>query len=302
MRNAFVRALSEQMNSNKDTLLLTADLGWNSFDQIRERYPGQFINMGLTEQAMVGVSAGMSKMGKNVYVYSIIPFLFYRAFEQIRDDVCYPDLPVRFVGTGAGFAYGEAGSTHHPFEDLRVASALPNLVILNPSDPKEVSAFLEKVISIKHPLFLRLGRNGEPIIHKMHNSIKIGKALKLADGERVLIISTGAVTKIALDVSKLLNIHNEVVEVLEIHTFKPFDEETVRNEADGKDLVITIEDNNGALEEKVAKALFGARIRTKFLSFKAPDQFTHISATTEYLLESYGISAKNIVKHVNQEI
>ena len=302
VRNAFVRGLYEQMEVDKDTVLLTADLGWNSFDQIRRKYPDQFVNLGLAEQAMAGVSAGMSKMGKNVFIYSIIPFLLYRAFEQIRNDICYPDLAVRLVGTGAGFAYGAAGSTHHPFEDLRIVAALPNIVVLNPSDPNEVELFLKKTKEVKHPLYMRIGRNGEPIVHQKHNKIVIGEALKLTKGEDVLIISTGLVTKLALEVSEILNSRNEIAEVLEIHTFKPFDDETVKKEAEGKRLVVTIEDNNGALEERVAISLVNTNGKSKFLSFKVPNQFAHISAKSDYILGSYGINTPNITNQIKRAL
>lgn len=298
MRNAFVRGLLEQMETDKNIVLLTADLGWNSFDRIRELYPKQFINMGLSEQAMAGVAGGMAKMGKDVFIYSIIPFLLYRAFEQIRNDICYPDLPVKLVGTGAGFAYGEAGSTHHSFEDLKIAAALPNMIVLSPSDPKEVEVFLSKLKYLRHPVFMRLGRNGEPVLHQQHKNIVIGKSLKLTEGEDILIISTGVVTKIALEVAETLNSKSEVAEVLEMHTFKPFDDESVINSANGKKLVITVEDNNGALEERVAKALLSEGIGTKLMSFSVPDQFTHIAAKGDYLLNSYGIGSSNILQRI----
>jgi transketolase len=247
---------------------------------------------------MVASDYGVAKMGKNILIYSIIPFILYRAFEQIRNDICYPDLPVKLIGTGAGFAYGEAGSTSHPFKDPRIAAALPNITVLSPSDPKEVEVFISKIRDLKHPVFMRLGRNGEPILHNKHKSILMGRALKLTEGEDVLIISTGAVTKVALEVAKSLNLRREVAEVLEMHTFKPFDDQSVVHSAQDKKLVITIEDNNGALEERVAKALASNGINTKFMSFSVPDQFTHIAAKPEYLMNSYGISYNNIIARI----
>ena len=300
MRNAFVKGLLERMENDKNVVLLSADLGWNSFDRIRETYPSRFVNMGLAEQAMVGVAAGMTKMGKDVFTYSIIPFLLYRALEHVRNDICYPDLPVKLIGTGAGFAYGEAGSTHHPFEDLRIAAALPNMIVLSPSDPKEVEVFISKIRDLKHPVFMRLGRNGEPILHNKHKSILMGRALKLTEGDAVLIISTGAVTKVALEVAQSLNLRREVVEVLEMHTFKPFDDQSIVNSAQNKKLVITIEDNNGALEERVAKALVVNGINTTFTAFKVPDQFTHVAAKPDYLMNYYGISSNNIIAMIKR--
>lgn len=298
MRNTFVKGLSERMATDSNVVLLTADLGWNSFDRIRELYPKQFVNIGLAEQAMAGIAAGMAKMGKEVFIYSIIPFLLYRAFEQIRNDICYPDLPVRLVGTGAGLAYGEAGSTHHPLEDLRIAAALPNMIVLSPSDPKEVEMFMSLMRDMNHPVFMRLGRTREPVLHNKHKSVVVGKALRLIEGDDVLLISTGIVTKVALEVAKGLNSKSIAAELLEMHTFKPFDDESVVNSAYGKKLVITVEDNNGALAERVAKALLDRGIKTKFMSFNIPDQFTHISARPEYLMNTYGISYDNIIEKI----
>lgn len=290
--------LTELMKEDKNTMLLTADLGWNSFDHIRENYSSQFMNLGLSEQAMVGIAAGMAKMGKNVFAYSIIPFLIYRAFEQLRNDICYHDLPVRLVGTGAGFAYGEAGSTHHPFEDLRVAGALPNLVILNPSDQIEVKIFLQKMKGLNHPVYMRLGRSGEPILHDKLLKIDVGKPLKLNNGEDVLIISTGTVTGVAIAAAKKLNAVKEVAEVLEIHTFKPFDDGTIRKEAEGKKVVVTIEDNNGALEDKVANALINTHKSYNFISFRTPDQFAHTAGRSTYMLDLYGITSQKVIERV----
>ena len=293
-----MEGLTELMKKDKHTMLLTGDLGWNSFDQIRENYSSQFMNIGLSEQAMVGIAAGMAKMGKNVFVYSIIPFLMYRAFEQVRNDICYHDLPVRLVGTGAGLAYGEAGSTHHPFEDLRIAGALPNLVILNPSDPIEVKILLQKMRELNHPVYMRLGRSGEPILHNKQEKINVGEALKLTNGEDVLLISTGTVTGVAIAVAEKLNAKKDIAEVLEIHTFKPFDDETIREEAEGKKVVVTIEDNNGALEDKVANALINTHKSYKFMSFGTPDQFAHTAGRSAYMLELYGITSQKVIERI----
>jgi transketolase len=307
MRNAFVNGLLNIMERERNkgrelTYLLTGDIGFSAFEKIREEHPKQFMNMGLSEQNMVGVSAGMASLGKKVFVYSIIPFFLYRAFEQVRNDICYSNLPIRMVGTGAGLAYANAGITHQPLEDLRIADALPNLTILSPSDPKEVELFMQKIDSIKGPAYMRLSRNGEPMLHGEDLRIDIGKALRLTTGDRILIVSSGILTKVALEVADMLNKEEKnTVEVLEIHTFKPFDHSAVISSAKGKELVITIEDDTGALAEKVATALAGKEIQ-HFLSFKLPDEFTHVSGTTEYLFKSYGISASDIYRKIKGTI
>ena len=306
MRTAFVNSLLRIMDREhsegiEKTCLIVGDLGFSVFEELKERYPRRFLNAGVSEQNMAGISSGMAMLGKNVFIYSIIPFVLYRAFEQIRNDICYHNLPVRIIGVGAGLAYADAGATHHPIEDLRVAGSIPNLTILNPSDPKEVETLMGLIEKIQGPVYMRLARNGDPVLHDKHSLIRIGKALKLTGGQQVLIITGGTLTKIALDAANELNKDEDVVEVLEIHTFKPFDNDAVKNASTGKKVIVTIEDNNGALEEKVAAALAGTGSQ-RFISFKLPDQFTHVSGTRDYLFSSYGITPDNICKRIREAL
>lgn len=307
MRNAFTTELSviiekEESKKIKKTYLLTGDLGFAVFDEIKKKYPERVINSGISEQNMVGTASGMAMLGKDVFIYSIIPFLLYRTFEQVRNDICYPNLPVKLIGVGASLSYADAGATHHPLEDLKVADSLINLTVLSPSDPEEVRVLMKQIHTINGPVYMRITRNGEPIIHNKHSEIKLGKALKLIEGRDVLIISTGVVTKIALEAADIISKEKrKSVEVLEIHTFKPFDYDTVRKEALGKNLVVSVEDNTGALSEKVASAILGLE-KPKLISFKLPNEFTHISGTRDYLFDTYGISTKEIVSAIRKEI
>jgi len=304
MRNAFTNALIDKFKKEKEkgdlnSFLLTGDLGFSAFEKIRENYPEHFINMGLSEQNMISVAGGMAYLGKKVYVYSIIPFLLYRTFEQIRNDVCYPNLSVVLVGVGSGVVYANSGPTHHAIEDLKVADALPNITILSPSDPREVSIFMQKIDKINSPVYLRLSRNGEPIIHNKHGEIKIGKPLELSKGSEVLIISIGAITKVAIDVARKLNSEEgNFAELLEVHTFKPFDYKKIAEVAKNKKLVITLEENTGALFEKVSVALNNMGIN--ILPFKLPDKFINFSGTEEYILDRYGISTEKVYKKIKK--
>lgn len=299
MRNTFAKELLSIMDREKEqgkklSYLITGDLGYSAFESIKENHADRYVNAGVSEQNMVGISAGLANYGKQVFVYSIIPFVMYRAFEQVRNDVCYPNLKVRIVGVGAGLAYADAGATHHPFEDLRVADSIPNLTILSPADPKEVGVFMQHIGEIKGPVYMRLSRNNDPTVHDKHGSMRIGKALKLVDGDAVLIVCTGILTRVALELAEMMNRKkSNTAEVLEVHTFKPFDNDAVRASANGKKLVITIEDNTGAFSEKVAAAIAGHG-SFHFVAFKLPDDFTHVSGTRDYLFEHYGITASSM--------
>src|SRR3989344_5477087 len=137
MRNTFIKTLEEKARNNKQIVLLTADLGFSVFENYKKKYPKQFINIGIAEQNMTGVASGMAMEGKIPFIYSIIPFVTMRNFEQIRNDICYQNLNVKIVGIGTGFYYGPYGRTHHGIEDIGIMRTLPNLIIFSPADEYE---------------------------------------------------------------------------------------------------------------------------------------------------------------------
>ncbi len=303
MRKAFANSLLEIMDrekEKKDTYLITGDLGFSVFEPIRERHPDRFINAGVSEQNMIGVSAGLALTKKKVFVYSIIPFLLYRPFEQVRNDICYHNLPVRLVGVGAGLAYSDAGSTHLPFEDLKVADSIPNLTILSPSDPTEVEIFMKQMEILNKPVYMRLAKTEPNIEHGKHNSIKIGRALELREGDKILIVSTGIMTRAAMELADMLDKEKGSVGVLEIHTLKPFDYPAIISAAEGKRLIVTIEDSTGALFDKVASSVTGMDL--KIIKFSLPDEFVHTAGSRDYLLDKYGLTARKMYEKIKEVV
>ena len=240
MRKTFAAELGKMMKDG-NTFLLSGDLGFSVFEDIKEKHADRYINMGVAEQNMLGVAAGMALAGKNVFVYSIIPFLLYRPFEQLRNDICYQNLPVRLVGVGAGFSYSDAGFTHHSIEDYGILKSLPNISILSPADPKEVSSLMQQVSKVEGPVYLRLSRNGEPILHDKHEKLKIGTALEISNGSDILFISAGSILGLALKVAKMLNDLGHSTQILNYHTIKPFDEQSLLRNAIDKKLIVTLE-------------------------------------------------------------
>ena len=175
MRKAFVNKLTELVSKNKNIYLLTGDLGFSVFDDFRNIFPENFVNMGLSEANMIGVASGMAMNGKYVFVYSIIPFITFRVLEQIRNDICLQNLPVKIIGVGEGLTYGTSGPTHHAIEDIGIMSSLPNMIVLSPGDPVEVEKLVEESINLKSPCYIRLGKNGEPAFNSPNTKIEIGK-------------------------------------------------------------------------------------------------------------------------------
>ncbi|MEM3860479.1 MAG: transketolase C-terminal domain-containing protein, partial [Candidatus Micrarchaeaceae archaeon] len=280
MRNRFAKEIEKKIEEG-NTYILTGDLGFSVFERIKERFPDKYIDIGLSEQNMIGVAAGMSIAGQNVFVYSIIPFLIYRAFEQVRDDVCYQNLPVRMVGVGAGLAYSDAGFTHQAIEDYGIMKTLPNVTILSPSDPDEVSVLMEQIENVNGPVYLRLSRSGETILHNLHKQIKIGRALRLKKGNDVLIISTGVLLKKAIEVSQMLESRNVSVEILHYHTLKPFDRESLLRSCEGKRLVVTVEEHliNTGIYSDVLQTLNLNSFSIKVIPFGLSEPIKQYSGT-----------------------
>ena len=177
MRKAFVNKLTQLVNKNKDIYLLTGDLGFSVFDEFKNNFHDNYLNVGVSESNMIGMAAGLALAGKQVFVYSIIPFVTLRCLEQIRNDLCYQRLPVKIIGVGEGLSYGTAGATHHALEDIAIMSALPEMTVIAPGDPKEVECAVANSLELKGPCYIRLGKTGEPILHKKGFSFEIGKAI-----------------------------------------------------------------------------------------------------------------------------
>src|SRR3990167_5486392 len=191
MRKGFVKALIELAQKDKDVLLITGDLGFNAFEPFIEKFPDQYINCGVAEQHMVGLAAGLALSGKKPYVYSIVPFLAFRALEQIRADVCYQNVNVKIVGVGGGFSYGSLGCTHVVMEDLAVMRTLPNMTVFSPSDSLETEALVHKIHETQSPTYLRLTNAGQNVVYQIRPDVKIGEPVVFERGKELAVIVTG---------------------------------------------------------------------------------------------------------------
>ena len=224
MRTTFATTLLSLAKKDRRIMLLTGDLGFSVFEDFQAQMPHQYINMGVAEQKMAGVAAGMAMDGFAPIIYSIVPFTTMRNFEQVRNDICYQNLNVKIVGVGAGFSYGPYGHTHHGLEDIGILRILPNLVILAPGDPVEVELATIAMMKYKGPVYLRLGKAGEPILHKKKPNFKIGKGLLVQDGKDVTIIATSTMLERAMIVAKMIRTS---VRVVSMPTIKPLDEKII---------------------------------------------------------------------------
>jgi transketolase len=190
MRKTFITTLVEEARSNDRIYLITPDIGYSVLEPFMHEFPDRFLNVGVAEQNAVSIAAGMALTGMIPYVYTIMPFVSMRPFEQIRVDVAYMNTNVRIVGVGAGFSYGSAGATHHSLEDIAIMRCIPNMTVVCPGDPWEVQQAIKESVHFRGPLFFRLGKQGEPVIHKESERFKIGKAIKVHEGNDLHLITT----------------------------------------------------------------------------------------------------------------
>ncbi len=243
MRDTFVKTLIELAKKDKNIELITGDLGFGVLKPFWEQLPDQFTNAGIAEQNMTGVAAGMALSGKNVFTYSIGNFPTLRCLEQIRNDCAYHNANVKIVCVGGGFVYGSLGMSHHATEDLAIMRALPNVVVMAPADLVEAEACTKALANYNGTAYLRLGRGGEKRIHKSIDNFEIGKAIRVHDGERVAIFSTGAIFEEVEAAYNLLKDKGYNPAVYTFPTVKPIDKKVIEQCARDFELIVTCEEH-----------------------------------------------------------
>lgn len=300
MRVAFVNTLLEMAKKNKRIMLLTGDLGFSVFEKYIEELPKQYLNMGVAEQNMTGVAAGMAMEGKIPLIYSIVPFVTMRNFEQIRNDICYQNLNVKIVGVGAGFSYGPYAHTHHGLEDIGVLRTLANLTILCPGDPIEAALATKAMLAHVGPVYLRLGRAGEPNIHKIIPSFKIGKGILIEDGKDITIIGTSNLLQRAWEVTTSLKEKGLSIRLISMHTIKPLNTQIILESAKKTPAIFTLEEHSivGGLGSAVSEVLAENRTNVIFKRIGVPDRFTKAMGNQEYMRRANGLSVEQIVETI----
>jgi transketolase len=299
VRNAFAAALERVVQVDDRVCLVLADLGWGVFDEIERLAPGRVINVGIAEQAMVGVAAGLAQAGKKAVAYSIAPFIASRAHDQVRVDVAAGAADVTLVGVGGGVAYGYLGLTHHAIDDLAAMRALPNMTVLAPCDPADAEAATESALALDGPVYLRLGKNGEPALLPAGSPFAIGRATSVRDGADITIASTGPILAEALGAADLLALQGIDAGVLHFATVKPIDVAAIISALARTGSILTLEEHStiggfgGAAAEVAAEAGIGRVLRAGF-----PDTFIHEVGSREHLLEHYCLDAAGVAARV----
>ena len=303
MRTAYCKTLHEIMSVDKRVFALTADIGFRNFDKIIADFPDRFINVGVAEANMMGIAAGLALSGKIPFTFTIAPFVTMRCLEQIRVDLCYHQLPVKIIGAGGGFVYGSQGTTHHAIEELGILRTLPGMTVVSPSDPVEVESAVRHSMELEGPIYIRIGRNHEPILSSNRNKFRIGKADIMREGSDISIITHGLVVKNALDAAGILNRDGIRARVLNMHTIKPIDREAIMRCAEETAGIITAEEHNiiGGLGSAVAEVLAEDFVNpVMFKRIGVNDTYIRMNAAHEELQQEYGLDASGIARVVRQ--
>lgn len=303
MRTAYLDALYDLASKDSRVYALISDNGAIVYDRFRKDFEKQYLNLGISEENMLGIAAGMANCGKIPFAYTIGAFLAYRALEFIRNDICLQNMNVKIVGTGAGETYSALGPTHHSTEDLGCLRSLPNLMIVSPASPMEVKKATVAAYEHNGPIYLRLGTNKEPEIYQSDYKFEIGKGVLVREGEDITLIATGSMVKDVLDVAELLQEDGIRARVINMHTIKPIDREIVLCAIEETGKIITVEDHNiiGGLGSAVAEVIAesGQAVMFRRMGLR---KFSRGYGLYDQIKEINGVGPKHIYNEIKSDL
>ncbi len=305
MRNAFAETMTSLAAEDRRLALLTGDIGNRLFDSFQHNYPDRFVNCGVAEANMVGVAAGLALAGMKPVTYTIASFATTRCLEQIRVDLCYHRVPVVIVGVGAGLAYAANGGTHHACEDIALLKALPEMTVLCPGDPWEVRQLLQAAIAQDGPVYIRLGKKGERVIHDGRPHITIGKSLIIKSGRDVCLISTGNMLSLVLETASLLEDQDISTQVVSMPTVKPLDQEFLREAFSKFSMIVTIEEHSskGGLGGSIAEWQSEHHVFTsQLVCIGTDDVFLHEGGGHDFARDFFGLTPLKMTKTIVSKV
>ncbi|HTW52978.1 MAG TPA: transketolase C-terminal domain-containing protein [Stellaceae bacterium] len=298
MRNMFAEALYKEATRNPDIYVVVADISpVGNMAKFTSEYPDRFINVGVAEQSMIGICAGLALKGCQPFAYTIATFSLYRPFEMVRDDLCYQNLPVTVVGMGAGVIYSDHGGTHHTMEDIAVAGAIPNMQIIAPCDPAEVAEATKWCARQKNgPVYLRLGKAGEPDLTAQAEPWAFGKLRRLRRGSDVAILTYGVIAGMAGQLADKFTAAGKSVSLYSCHTVKPLDRQGIVDALKSHEHVIVIEEHvpQGGLASQTKQLAWDSQARCRLDTFTLKDEFIHNFGRHPDMLAAHGLSLGQI--------
>jgi transketolase len=302
MRTSFINAILNEVPRREDLFIITGDAGYGVLDNFQREWPGRYLNLGIAEQNTAGFAAGMALGGYRVLVYNIIPFVLYRCYEQIRNDICYQRLPVILAGIGSGVSYAPAGMTHYSVEDLGIARTLPNLEVFSPCDPVEARLSAKAALESTQPVYIRLAKRGEPLLHSADAEFDVRLPQIMKEGERVAVLFHGSIgdgVMAAASVLKERGIHPLIVSIPRV---QPIDLDCIHQRLQGIRRVLCVEEHfdDSGLGASLARALAGSRHNLELNCLGIPPHFLHEIRSPAGMRASFGMSPESIAKRVQQ--
>jgi transketolase len=298
MRNSVINMITETARQRSDVFLITGDAGFGVLDEFKHEYPDRFLNLGIAEQNMISFASGLSLVGYKVFLYNIAPFVLYRCYEQVRNDICYQKLPVTLIGIGSGVTYAPLGATHYSVEDIAVARSIPNLVIFSPADPLEASHCIEYAIKKQKSVYIRLAKSGEPVLHE-NEVIDVTKPIAVRDGRDVAILFHGS---ISVEVIKAVDGLKPSPIVISIPMLQPLNFADLLLKLRNVHTIITVEEHyvTGGLGSIICEWIAKNRLsfRTKTLGIK--NEFIHLIKNNKGMRQHYGISSLKIKASIKE--
>ncbi|MFD1707906.1 transketolase family protein [Siminovitchia sediminis] len=295
--------LADIAQDRDDVIVLTADLMFsNRMSDFAKVHPNKFFNFGISEQNMVAAAAGLATTGKKPYVASFASFLALLCCEQIRTSVAYPKLPVRILAHHAGMTMGFYGTSHHALEDLSILRSMADMTIICPSDRTQIRAALESTVDYDGPIYFRLGRGREPLVYEDGiPEFKVGKAIKVREGNDMTIITNGLTLAASVDAADQLKEEGISVQVLDMHTIKPFDEDAVKQAVKETGRIMTVEEHSviGGIGSCVAEILADNGLTCKFGRHGVYDEYALIGPPKD-LYKHYQLDAKGVANKVKE--
>jgi transketolase len=299
LRNTFINTIIEACGSRKDIFIISGDAGLGVFDEFQNKFTDKFLNLGVAEQNMISFAAGLSLTGIKPYVYNIIPFLLYRCYEQVRNDVCYQRLPVILVGIGSGVTYAPQGMTHYSVEDIGIAQTLPNLTVISPIDPIEAKLAAQYSLDSENPVYVRLAKRGEPEIH-LKTTFDISIPQVIREGSEIAILFHGSISSEVMEAYNRLSNESISPLVVSVPLLQPLNKERIFDILKDTKIVLSVEEHysNSGLGSILSRLHSEYRPSWVLKTMGIPYEFVHEVKDTVNMRKHFGISANDIIKTV----
>jgi transketolase len=305
MRDALIRVLSELAPEHPELLLLTGDLGFGVLNDYVDRFPRQYLNVGVAEQNMSGLAAGLALEGHVVFTYSIGNFPTLRCLEQIRNDICYHNANVKIVCVGGGMSYGPVGMSHHATEDLAILRSLPGMRVFSPGDLWEAKEAARYLVSHYGPAYLRLDKSAAPATVRSGEVFRPDSIRTMREGTDVTLVATGGILGEALSSADTLAERGVSCRVLSVHTIKPLDSDTLALAAAETGGIVSVEEHNvdGGLGGAIAEALMECGVFPGFfVRIGLRNTFSSVVGSQKYLRAIYSLDAESITRTVSMKL